>query len=204
MPSGPSRRVKRRRRADHPDWRDNARREPAIALASQVPRVARLLDVRGITIRPIADDEAESIASWAYEPPFDIYDGDPGDPSGLLAIDDDGFGYYAVVRESDGEVIGFCCFGAEARVVGQTAEEGTVDIGGGVRPDLVGQGLATALLPALMEFACGRWAPDRFRTAVASFNERSTRLCLSADFTVTRAFEGPGREFQELVRPANE
>lgn len=159
--------------------------------------------MQGITIRPIRSDEAASIASWAYEPPFDIYDGDPDDPAGLLAIDDDGFGYYAIVRVSDDEVIGFCCFGAEARVAGQEPAEGTVDIGGGVRPDLVSQGLATAVLPSLMDFARDRWAPERFRTAVASFNERSTRLCLSAGFTILRAFEGPGREFQELVRPAD-
>jgi hypothetical protein len=34
------------------------------------------------------------------------------------------------------EVVGFCCFGPEARVKGQREEEGTLDIGGGVRPDL--------------------------------------------------------------------
>lgn len=32
------------------------------------------------------------------------------------------------------DVIGFCCFGAEARVIGQTAMGGVLDIGGGVRP----------------------------------------------------------------------
>jgi [ribosomal protein S18]-alanine N-acetyltransferase len=158
--------------------------------------------MEGITMRPIREEEAASIASWAYEEPFDIYDGDPSDPSGLLAIDANGFGNYAVVTEAD-EVVGFCCFGPEARVVGQEPEPGTIDIGGGVRPDRVSQGLATAVLPLLMEFARERWAPERFRTAVASFNDRSTRLCLSAGFTVSRTFAGPGREFQELGRPAH-
>ena len=47
-----------------------------------------------------------------------------------------------------------------------------------------------------------RFNPAKLRTAVAVFNERSTRLCLSAGFTAVRRFDGPGQEFCELLRPA--
>ena len=109
---------------------------------------------------------------------------------------------YAIVRPDDETVVAFCCFGEEARVKGQRDDPGTVDIGMGVRPDLVSHGVATQVLPLLLDHARERFAPDRFRTAVASFNERSTRLCVSAGFEVLRAFEGPDREFLELIRPA--
>jgi RimJ/RimL family protein N-acetyltransferase len=99
-------------------------------------------------------------------------------------------------------VVAYCCFGAEARVIGQADEPGTLDVGGGVRPDLVGQGLATRWIPTLIEFGMEAFAPERFRTAVAAFNERSLRVCQSAGFTITRTFTGPGREFCELVMPA--
>ena len=158
--------------------------------------------VRAVSIRPFGEGETTAVACWAYEAPFEIYNGDPGASEDYLSVDDDGYGYYAVVDTRSGDVIGFCCFGREARVKGQEPVEGTVDIGGGVRPDLLSEGIATEVLPLIMDFARERFAPIRFRTAVASFNRRSTRLCMSAGFEVVRRFEGPGREFQELSRPA--
>jgi ribosomal-protein-alanine N-acetyltransferase len=158
--------------------------------------------VTEVSIRPFRPSEAAVVARWAYLPPFDVYDGDPLHCEDYLTIDSFGNGYYAIARQpNDDEVIGFCCFGPEARVKGQEAAFETVDIGGGVRPDLVSQGFGTAFLSLAIEFALERFGPQRLRTAVASFNVRSTRLCLSAGFEVVRRFEGPGGEFQELARP---
>lgn len=103
------------------------------------------------------------------------------------------------VRVND-EVVGFCCFGEEARVSGQAPAAGVVDIGGGVRPDLVSNGIATQALPAIIDFAKSAFGTTAFRTAVAAFNQRSTRLCLAASFRIARSFEGPSGEFQELFR----
>lgn len=153
-------------------------------------------------IRPLRPGEAARVAAWVYEPPYDIYDGDPEHPDDFTA-GSDGYGYYGVATAGDDEVIGFCCFGAEARVRGQESQNGTLDVGGGVRPDLVSQRLATQVFPLILEFGHERFAPERFRTAVASFNERSLRLCVAVGFREVRRFEGPGREFVELVRPAN-
>ncbi|MGB3736380.1 MAG: GNAT family protein [Ilumatobacter sp.] len=153
-------------------------------------------------IRPFRDGEAGEVAHWAYEPPHEIYNSNPEDQQLYLALDPDGYGYYAVVDADSDELVGFCCFGEEARVRGQEEAHGTVDIGGGVRPDRLSEGVATRVLPLIMDFARDRFAPAYFRTAVASFNERSTCLCLSSGFEIVRRFEGPGREFQELLRPA--
>jgi ribosomal-protein-alanine N-acetyltransferase len=158
--------------------------------------------VKNLMIRPFRASEADDVAGWTYEPPFDIYNGDPGHPEEYLAIDERGFGYYAIVSAPDDELVGFCCFGPEATVPGQGIEVGTVDLGCGLRPDVLSQGIATRVLPAIMDFAHEQFAPRKFRTAVASFNERATRLCLSAGFEVVRRFPGPGREFQELTRTA--
>jgi len=155
-----------------------------------------------VSIRPFREGEATDVAAWAYEPPFEIYNGDPENQQDYLSVDPDGFGYYAVVDTDSGGVIGFCCFGPEARVKGQEQRQGTIDIGGGVHPELLSEGIATDLLPLIMDFARDRFAPEQFRTAVASFNDRSTRLCLSAGFEIVRRFQGPSREFQELVRQA--
>ena len=153
-----------------------------------------------LRIRDFAADEAAQVSRWRYPAPFDIYDGDPEGSATLLSRSDDGFGYYAVVDDDGGDVVGFCCYGPEARVTGQDAEAGTLDVGGGVHPDLVSQGVATQVFPAVLQFGIERWRPVRFRTAVASFNERSRRLCIRAGFVVVRTFDGPGRSFDELVR----
>lgn len=153
-----------------------------------------------LRIRSFTPHEARETASWSYDAPFDIYDGDPTCAHDLVNVDDAGFGYHALVQGGHEELVGFCCFGAEARVRGQTAEDGTLDIGGGVRPDLVSHRIATQALPMIMAFAVERFGPRRLRTAVATFNERSTRLCRSAGFVIVRRFDRPGREFQELVR----
>ena len=150
--------------------------------------------------RPLTAEEAGAIAAWSYDPPFDLYDLSSGDAVALLtARDTDGLGYYLVAV--GGEVAGFVCFGPEGRVVGQEAEPGTVDVGAGLAPDRVSQGLATALMPEVVRFATERFGADRLRAAVAAFNERSVRLCTSAGFRPVREFAGPGgRPFLELVR----
>ncbi len=154
-----------------------------------------------VRIRPFTDGEARAVARWSYEPPFDIYNGDPTRHVDYLAIDDDGYGFYALA-DSEDDVIGFCCFGEEARVSGQAPLDGILDLGGGVRPDLLSNGIATEMFPAIVAFAVATFRPKQLRTAVAVFNERSTRLCLSAGFSVTRVFDGPGRPFQEMLRSA--
>jgi len=160
-------------------------------------------DVEPPAIRPFTDVEAANSALWVYEPPFDPYNSDPSNPELFLRIDDDGFGYYALTDAAD-EVVGFCCYGVEARVSPQMPEDGTIDLGGGVRPDRLSEGIGTATLPAVMAFARGRWQPQRFRVAVATFNDRSIGLCRTAGFEVARSFSSrDDRDFLELVRQAD-
>lgn len=149
--------------------------------------------------RPLTAEEAGAITAWSYDPPFDVYDLSSADAVALLtARDAHGLGYYPV--EVGGEVAGFVCFGPEGRVVGQKADPGTVDVGAGLDPDRVSQGLATALMPEVVRFATERFGAARLRAAIAAFNERSIRLCTSAGFRPVREFAGPGaRPFVELV-----
>jgi ribosomal-protein-alanine N-acetyltransferase len=156
-----------------------------------------------VWVRPFTDAEARHAAAWTYPPPYDLYDSDPTNPSSFT-VDAQGYGYYAVVRGGmeGGGLLGFCCFGAEASVAGQSPPEpGTLDIGGGLRPELTGRGVATAVFPAIVGLAVERFAPSLLRTVVAVLNERALRLCRGAGFEKSRRFpRGDGREFWELVR----
>ncbi len=148
--------------------------------------------------RLLTREEARSIAAWSYEPPFDFYDFSGDAVRVLTTRDARGYGYYPVQAGRD--VIGYVCFGPEGRVSGQDDVPGTVDVGAGIEPGLLSQGLASSLLPEVVRFAAERLAADRLRAAVAAFNERSLRLCTSAGFRPVREFAGPDdRPFVELV-----
>jgi [ribosomal protein S18]-alanine N-acetyltransferase len=149
--------------------------------------------------RRLTPEEARAIAAWAYEPPFDLYNLEANDAVDLLtARDAAGQGYYPVL--DDGLAVGFVCFGPEARVRGQIETPGTCDVGAGIAPARLGEGLMTGLLPTAVRFAADRFGTRRMRAAVAAFNTRSQRLCTSAGFRAVRDFQGPdGRPFVELV-----
>lgn len=149
--------------------------------------------------RRLTPDEARAIAAWRYEPPFDFYDvsGDETIAS-MTTREASGHGFYPVLDGPD--VVGYVCFGPEGRVRGQEEERGTLDVGMGLAPDRLGEGLATALLPEIVRFAAERFGATRLRAAVAAFNHRSLRLCTSAGFRRAREFPGPDdRPFVELV-----
>lgn len=154
-----------------------------------------------IVDRLLTVEEAADVARWRYEPPFDFYDGREDGMDALLARDEDGFGYFPV--EEGNAFVGYVCFGPEGRVAGQNPEPGVCDVGMGLDPARVGQGVGGSLVPKIVEFAVGKFGRQQYRVAVAAFNTRSLRLCASAGFTERRRFPGPrGQDFVELVRDA--
>ena len=149
--------------------------------------------------RPLTGDEAREVAAWRYPAPYDLYDTGPDGAALLTARTPEGEGYYPGV-DASGAVVAFCVFGAEARVAGQEPVPGTLDVGAGVRPDLTGTGVGTALLPQALALGRSLFAPSVVRTAVAVFNERSLALCRRAGLEPVRDLVGPsGRPFRELA-----
>ena len=120
-------------------------------------------------VRDLTPADLDDIAGWRYDDGWAVYDSDgPLDP---------GLGYRAVVeclRESE-RLVGFGCLGADARVPGLPEAAGVLDVGVGMRPDLVGQGLGPAFATAVLDFAHDRGA-TRLRAVVQDWNTRSLRL----------------------------
>ena len=152
-----------------------------------------------LSVRPLQQQDAEAIASWRYEGPWSTYDPRPGDS--LLTAD---AGYHAVVDEA-GSLVGFLCTGAEARVPGLAAQEGIVDVGVGMRPDLVGRGLGSAFGGVVLDHVSGLCGDLPLRAVVQSWNERSLRLTRRLGFRAVgiHCCEQDGREasYTILVRP---
>jgi [ribosomal protein S18]-alanine N-acetyltransferase len=135
------------------------------------------------------DEEARAIVSWRYEAPYDFYDmaKDQEGSEELLGPPERRRGYYAV--RSDDELVGFFCFGPGGQLPSfDYPDDGSLDVGLGLRPDLTGRGLGLEFLLAGLEFGRGHFAPAGFRLAVATFNERAIEVYERAGFRRVEVF----------------
>jgi ribosomal-protein-alanine N-acetyltransferase len=159
--------------------------------------VSSPVDPGSLRIAPLTRAHAEDLATWRYDPPYDVYDMTGADPDDLL---DPELGFQAVLAGD--RLIGFRSFGPDGRVPGWDYDESALDTGGGLRPSLTGQGLGRAVIAAGLDFGRSRFAPAAFRVTVASFNTRARRTVESLGFEVVGSFAArhDGRPFDVLVR----
>ncbi len=154
--------------------------------------------IGAISIAHMTQAEAETIAEWSYEPPYDFYDAD-ADHRDLAELLDPALrgDHYFAAHDATGELIGFLGLGREGDVVG---------VGVGLRPDLTGRGLGLSFVEEGLAFAREQFAPARFRLSVATFNERAIKVYERAGFVMTRSFmhetNGGVFPFVEMERPA--
>jgi RimJ/RimL family protein N-acetyltransferase len=109
-------------------------------------------------------------------------------------------GFHAVM--AGGTLIGFRSFGPDGQVPGWDYDESALDTGGGLRPELTGQGLGRAVISAGLEFGRARFAPPAFRVTVASFNARALQVVESLGFDQVGTFKAvrDARDFHVLAR----
>jgi ribosomal-protein-alanine N-acetyltransferase len=142
-------------------------------------------------IRVLSRSEQATIASWRYEGRYATYDFD--DPS-VLERD-----HWAVSEA--GELIGYCCFGAPARVPGATEKPGTLDVGWGLSPERMGQGAGSRFVAAIVAFAGERWSHAEMRVFVLDWNHRSRTVAERNGFVVVSALGRGDERFVVMVRP---
>ena len=126
-------------------------------------------------VEPLRPEDAAVVDDWSYEPPYDFYD---GEDEPVLNPE-----RFYMVRDGD-EIIGFYYF---------DAQDETVEIGLGLRPDLTGKGLGLQFFLDGVSFAHGRFPDRRVTLNVAAFNERAITVYERAGFRRTgehvRTFE---------------
>lgn len=142
------------------------------------------------------------MVEWRYDDMYAFYDPGAGDVPGLVAPENR---YYAMATTDD-PFIGYCCFGPDARVRGGEYDDGPLDIGVGLRPDVTGRGLGAEVIGAVLDFARAEFAPPGFRATIASFNGRALRAAEKAGFRRSASFAGTTthgeHEFVLLTREA--
>jgi ribosomal-protein-alanine N-acetyltransferase len=145
-------------------------------------------------IRTLTETDAEAVATWRYPGRYQTYD-----VRGVVISE---AGFWAVEHEAT--LVGYCCFGHEARVPGAVEEAGILDIGYGMRPDLMGQGLGREFVGAILDFAVRRFSPSRLRLLILDWNDRSRKVAVALGFRsegVLRSTEG---DFLVMTRPTLE
>jgi [ribosomal protein S18]-alanine N-acetyltransferase len=147
-------------------------------------------------IQPLTPASAAAIIIWRHPPPYDTYDFSGGELASLLAPQ---YRYHELLE--GGHLVGYCCFGDDARVPGGAYADDALDVGWGMRPDLIGQGRGRGFVAAITRFAWQTYSPPRLRVTIADFNHRSRRAAETAGLTLERErFSSPsGMDFTVLV-----
>jgi RimJ/RimL family protein N-acetyltransferase len=140
--------------------------------------------------------DADEIAGWRYDEDYSLYD--VGDHRELL---NPAYEYYAAISEA-GDLVGYCCFGEDARVPGLDEEAGVLDVGGGLRPDLTGIGLGGPFLREVCRFGAELHDPLRFRVVIAAFNRRAQLVAAALGFEKDEVHESSERQYVVMTRPA--
>ncbi len=153
-------------------------------------------------LTPITRADAQAISRWRYSGPYSVYDGDPASVGSLL---EPRFFYHAV-RDDQGGLAGYLCFGEDARVsagrrLGVYERERALDVGLGMRPDLAGRGMGEEFVTSGLRFANATYSPPAFRLTVATFNRRAIRVYERVGFEPVEAFGAttPGGEREWLL-----
>jgi ribosomal-protein-alanine N-acetyltransferase len=138
---------------------------------------------RPLKFTPITEPEAREVLNWEY-PDIGTY-------------------HYYAVRDERGELVGFCCYGEDAQVWGGDYALAALDVGLGLRPDLIGHGLSHGFLAAILDWGRELFAPECFRATVAAVNARSQGLFARAGFLIVQRFvalTGEPHEFVVMLR----
>ena len=162
------------------------------------------------TIRAFCEADANEIATWRYEPPYDVYDltEDPSLDSEMRETGRSGATWFAADDAATGTLAGFLeLVASESETEGGTRVEVEVGVGLGLRPELTGKGFGLPFVEAALAFSRERWQPSTFALDVFPWNERAIRCYERAGFergeVYVRTFpDGNEVTFLRMARPA--
>jgi ribosomal-protein-alanine N-acetyltransferase len=143
--------------------------------------------------------DAAVIADWRYADEWSTYDIPAVERESSVAYMADPANGYFAVRLRD-ELVGFCSVGADGQVPGGPYDGSAIDVGAGMRPDLVGRGEGAAFLHEVVAFLRSIHGDAALRATIASWNKRALRAAHAVGFEPRSTFLNPsGNEFTMLI-----
>lgn len=154
-----------------------------------------------IHIVPITKTHAEAIATWVYDDIYAFYNHDKD------FVEECMDGNHFAFTDADGALLGYLCFGQEARIPTREADaysDDFLDIGLHMKPDLTGRKLGGVFLQQCLDFARENFGVSHFCATIASFNSRAIALCTRAGFSIEREVTHlhSGKKFTIVKRDA--
>jgi RimJ/RimL family protein N-acetyltransferase len=155
-----------------------------------------------IEYRPADETSAREFLTWQYEPPYDIYNCPPEQLEASLRYNLDPRNNVYAMFGQQGELVGYCSYGEDARVSGGDYSEEALDIGLMIKPALTGKGLGAAFARDVIRNGVGKYASKNLRVTIAAFNNRAIRTWKKNGFQQTQSFKRSpdGMEFVILTR----
>ena len=154
-----------------------------------------------IEYHPTDEASAREFLQWKYDPPYDLYNYRPEYlEEDLVYHLDPGNQIYTMFQ--DGELVGYCSFGQDARVRGGEYSEPALDIGLMIKPSLTGQGHGADFVKDVIRFAASEFQANALRVTILETNRRARRVWEKNGFRKVSSFrrESDGLPFVILTR----
>ncbi|MDA1665449.1 GNAT family protein [Bacillus cereus] len=135
----------------------------------------------GYTYTVMKQEEAEEIAyNWHYEGKYSFYDIEADEEDLAEFLHGESRGNHTFSVKQNGILIGFftVC----------KMNDGTVDIGLGMRPDITGNGFGLQFVNAGLAFSKEKYGCNYITLSVATFNERAIKVYKRAGFEAVGTF----------------
>ncbi len=125
-----------------------------------------------LTFRPLNQEQAQAILNWRYASPYDCYNFNIDTAKeDLYYLLEEKNAFFAILN-LQGELEGYCSFDSDGQVLGGQYSTDALDIGMGVRPDLVGQGRGKQYAQAVARYGTNLYQAKQLRVTIAKFNKR--------------------------------
>ncbi|MEA5574092.1 GNAT family N-acetyltransferase [Calothrix sp. UHCC 0171] len=150
-----------------------------------------------LTFRQLEKEYALAILNWRYTSPYDYYNFDADTVQEDLRYLLDVKNAFCAILNLQGELEGYCSFGSDGQVPGGDYSAEALDIGMGIRPDLVGQGRGKQYAQAVARYGAKQYGAQQLRVTIAEFNKRAQRVWEQLGFEPVEKFIkiGSGEKF---------
>ena len=150
--------------------------------------------------REMDEPAARAIANWSYDGEYQWYTVKEDEIEATTQAYCQPKNQFFSVSTADVDlIVGYFCFGEEAKVPGGDYQVNALDVGMGIHPNYLSRGLGRCVLGVALKYARYKFKPRRYRATVAAFNERALRLCLGAGFKKRSTFLNSERQCTYFV-----
>lgn len=152
-----------------------------------------------LLFRPLIEEDALTILKWQYIPPYDYYNFNANTTQEDLRYLLDKKNAFFALLNLQGQLEGYCSFGSDGQVLGGCYSTQALDIGMGIKPDLVGQGRGKLYALAVARYGINQYEVQQLRVTVAQFNQRAQRVWQQLGFEQVEKFVKVGTKEKFVI-----